>query len=372
MKFTTNTKPLADALSLGVINSNVSNYHKKSNLAEVSATQYVLKINLEATSIKTQLVLTGSGDEASSPNIFVNCLQLKQLISTLDSSTVTIEFGEQGLTILSGKSKFTLPKVIDGDDISLDKPKNIPAGATLLDIDKTDWKFISSNQMYAIAMSFLYPVYTKVWVGEDGDVLVGDFNNSLFTHSKHSKLKNQCLLSDTIINLFVSLPDGAKLCKFNRDYLIYYKCDSFEYTTQFTPLYETDEGVGEYNAEVFLERMKHSPTNFTVKAADLNKVLNQAELLSTGGTEDTITFGKDGEEVYMKAKNVDCKIPAEGDVKSFKLDFKLNTLHSVLSSYGDVIIHIAPLYEDPDVEDSAVAGVLVWNDELTTCIAGVE
>ena len=118
--------------------------------------------------------------------------------------------------------------------------------------------------------------------------------------------------------------------------------------------------------------MEHPATSFTVKAADLNKVMSQAELLSSSGTESTITFTKDVEGLTLKGSNIDCKINTEGEVSDFSLEFKLNSLHQVLSSYGDVVIHVAPLLEDPEDLTSQVVGVLVWNDELTTCIAGAE
>lgn len=369
MRFTTNTKPLADALALGIINANVSNYHKKSNIAQVQAKEFVLKINLEATGIRTELTLGGKGEGEPSPSIFVSSLQLKQLVATLDSPSVTLEFADDGLTIYSGKSKFTLPKVVDADELELEKPSYPNANTHMDAIDKTDWKFIKDNQMYAIAMSFLHPVYTKVWIGSDSDVLVGDFDSGLFTHSKHNKLNNQCLLADTIVNLFTSLPDGAKMTKLDKDYLIYFKCDSFEYITQFKPMYEEDEGVGDYNSAIFLNTLKHPSESITVTAAQLTKILSQAELLSSSSTDDTISFGKSGDELCMKARNVDCKVPVTSQVADFTLDFKTDSLRKVLSSYGESAINIAPLRPDPE---GPVAGILVWDNELTTCIAGVE
>ena len=102
MNFTVNTKPLIEALNLGVINSNVSPFHKKSTIIQVSADEHDLKLNIEAESIKSELILKGSGDSKSVEKIFVSSLLMKQLVSTFDSATVTLEFAEGGLILHSG------------------------------------------------------------------------------------------------------------------------------------------------------------------------------------------------------------------------------------------------------------------------------
>lgn len=369
MKFTTNTKPLADSLNLGIINSNVSNFHKKSCVVQLSADADTLKINIEAAMICTELVLKGSG-EGEPATIFVDSLLLKQLVNTLDSSTVTLEFEETGLHIWSGKSKFTLPKMIDSTEFELRSP-DVPSGnVTAIDIDKSDWKFIKDNQMYAISMGFVHPVYTKVWVGESGDVLVGNIDTGRFTHSMKSKLGNTCLLSDTIINLFNSLPDNAKLIKLDSDYLIQFTADSFTYTTQFTPLYETDEGVGDYNANVFLDVMNVPDTSVEVPTVAVTKLLNQAILLSST-TEDTITLSVVDGVLRLKNKDVDGQIMTEGDNSiSFALDFKLQSLKEVIADYDDEFIELNAL-ADAD-NPGEVSGIIVWNADLVTIIAGVE
>ena len=53
MKFTCNTKPFADSLDLGIINQNVSNFHQKSCTVELTASEKMLKINIEASQVFT-------------------------------------------------------------------------------------------------------------------------------------------------------------------------------------------------------------------------------------------------------------------------------------------------------------------------------
>ena len=369
MKFTTNTKPLADSLSLGIINSNVSNFHKKSCVVQISADATTLKINIEAAMICTELKLKGTG-EGEPATVFVDSLLFKQLIGTLDSSTVTLEFESDGLKIQSGKSKFTLPKMIDDTDFALVSPSVPDYNATAVDINKSAWKFIKDNQMYAVSMGFVHPVYTKIWVGESGDVLVGNIDTGRFTHSTMGNLGTTCLLSDTIINLFTSLPDGSKLIKEGRDYIIQFTADSYSYITQFTPLYEEDEGVGSYNAPLIIDKMQTSDKSVKIPTAPITKLLNQAILLSTT-SEDTINLTVENSSMHLRNKDVDGEIAGDGDSTiNFQLEFKLDALKEVIANYSEDAIHLSVL-GDADNPDEA-AGIIVWSDNLVTMIAGVE
>lgn len=367
MNFITNTKPLADALDLAIVNSNVSNFHKKSTLVQVTATRTTLRINVESASICTEATINGSGDADGPVSMFVGSLLLKQLVSTFNAPTVTVEFADGGLILHSGKSKFTLPKMIDEAEIEFVAPELPEYTADVSDITKNNWKFIKDRQMYAIAMSFIHPVYTRVWVSEDGNVLVGDFDNSLFTLSSKNELPDTCLLSDTIINLFNALPDGAKLIKLGRKYLIRYECDSFSYLTQFTPMYEDDPDVGSYNSDIFLGVLEHPDQYVEVASNALIQFLNQAQLLASS-SEDCITLELDGNMLALRDKNVDCKLEVTNPAESkYEVEFKTESLRKVLASYSDSDISIAPI-----VQDGVTAGLLVWDEDVTTMIAGVE
>lgn len=366
MKFITNTKPLADALNLGIINSNVSNFYKKSCVVQLSADAHTLKINIEAAMICTEIRLKGSGSGEAS-TVFVDSMLLKQLVGTLETATVEIEFAENGIIIQSGKSKFNLPKVIDNAEFELRSPILPEYAAGSVSVNKPGWKFVKDFQMYAISLAFIHPVYTRVWVGDAGDVLVGDFDSSLFTHSKKSNLNSTCLLSDTIINLLNSLPDDAKLIPVEKDYIIQLTTDSFTYTTQFTPMYEDDEEVGSYNSEIFLEMMQHPDSSCKVSTAAAVKLLNQALLLSTT-SEDTIHLSVEGTVLRLQDRNVNGVIPIEGDANlEFTVEFKLDILKQVISNYSDDTIRIGAMKQEDEV-----VGIIVWNDDLTTIVAGVE
>lgn len=147
MKFITNTKPLADALALGVVNANVSKFHNKSNVVQISATDKNLTINIEADRIITELTLHGSGDAMTSPVVMVDSILFKQLIGTLTSSTTTIEFVEGGIIVHSGSSKFTVPNKADVEDYRLETPVHPQEGAVTVAVTPENWKYVQSHQM---------------------------------------------------------------------------------------------------------------------------------------------------------------------------------------------------------------------------------
>lgn len=376
MKFIVSTKPTKSALDLAIINSNVSKFYSKSCLAEVSANANTLTINLEAASIVSEVKLKGSGDTDEASTVFVDSLVLKQLIASFDSPTIIFEFAESGLILHSGKSKFTLPKMTDDSDMALARPLKALelSNCVNVDVDSSAWKFVKDHQMFAIAMSFVHPVYTNVWVGDGDDVVVGDFDNSIFTHSHKSNLGCCCLLSDTIVNLLMSLPEGSKIVRDpeSRSYIINGSTDSFDYIAQFTPKYESDPGVGSYNADMVLSMMPDSSDQaVTLDSDKISKLLNQASLLSTS-SEDTITLSVRDKQAWLHDNNVngsvDIKPSCDWDkIKEYSVEFRTALLKSAMSNYsGDISIY--PCMADDDI----VGGVVMKDKDVTTLLAGVE
>ena len=376
MKFIVSTKPTKSALDLAIINSNVSKFYSKSCLAEVSANANTLTINLEAASIVSEVKLKGSGDTDEASTVFVDSLVLKQLIASFDSPTIIFEFTESGLVLHSGKSKFTLPKMTDDSDMALARPLKVLelSNCVNVDVDSSAWKFVKDHQMFAIAMSFVHPVYTNVWVSDSDDVVVGDFDNSIFTHSHKSNLGCCCLLSDTIVNLLMSLPEGSKIVRDpeSRSYIINGSTDSFEYIAQFTPKYESDLGVGSYNADMVLSMMPDSSDQaVTLDSDKISKLLNQASLLSTS-SEDTITLSVRDKQAWLHDNNVngsvDIKPSCDWDkIKEYSVEFRTALLKSAMSNYsGDISIY--PCMADDDI----VGGVVMKDKDVTTLLAGVE
>ena len=373
MKFTVSTKPLSDALSLGIIDANVTNFYKPSCIAMLTATESVLKINLESSCIVTELTLKGKGtydageDSSAAVSCIVDSKLLKQLAFTIDATVVTLEFTDSGLTIHAGKSKLTLPKMVDAD-MTLKQPAVVSDPVKSIDVDKSDWKFIKDHQMYAVSMSYVHPVYTKVWISADGDVLAGDFDNSLFTHSTKSKFGTTCLVEETVVNLFNSLPDGAKLIDFGSDSrIISCKTDGFELVTEFTPLFETNPDLGSYNSDIFLTMMEHPDSKIKVNVSAINKFLNQADLLASS-KESTVKFSVEHGSLILKDHNIDCTLDVEGNTSdAYAIELKTDKMKKVFAAYNSETVYIGPIQQEDEV-----VGILVWNDDLDTVLAGVE
>lgn len=371
MKFTCNTKPLKDALSLGVIKSNVSKFYQKSTLAKLTVDQRNLKINLEAAYIVSQLNLTGSGDEDKTYTIFVDCVTLSDLVNTFDEkqdSVTTIEFVDGGITIHSGKSKFNLPQLVEGEDLDLMTPSPLDNTTNMITLNKADWKFVDDYQMYALAMSFIHPVYTRAWLGGDRDIIIGDYDEGIFTHSKKNNLGGPCLFSNTIINLFNILPEGSKLAKLEKTFEVNLKTDAFEYIAEFTPQHEEDEGVGSYHSEMILPMMTVEPTESAkVNITLISKFLSQSTLLS-GQADDimTITLGKD--QIKFKDPNIDCTLPVEGNLGDHVMKFKTAILRLVISHLDEEIVTITPSMQD----DGTLSGLLFKTANMESVISLVE
>lgn len=367
MKFTLSTKPFADALDLGVIQGNISKYYRLSCLAQLTASKRELRVNLEASNVYTEILLKGSGDEDGPVTGFVDCLVLKQLVSTFDTNTIELEYTDGGIVIHSGSSKFNLPYLADSSEGELHRPQTAPDGAATVAVDLNDWKFIKDYQMYAIANSFVHPVYTNVWIGESGDVIVGDFDNSLFTFSKKSKLGRTCLLPDTIVNLFNSLPEGAKITLMDKSYRVDVKTDGFEYASEFAPKYEDQDNNGNYSADAILGSVvKDDANTFSVPVAPIAKFLTQADLLASGG-ENKIEFSIVGDEVRIKDDNVDCKVKFEGTCNDFSILLNSATFKSIIGHVDSEKVKMCPA-----IVDSEINGVTIWSDSITVMVGALD
>lgn len=367
MKFSVATKPLINALNLGVVNANISKYYSKSGLAEVTADKRNLFINLEASYLLSEIVLKGSGDSEETTKMFVDAALLKQLISTFDSDVTEFEFVENGIILHSEKSKFQLSQVVDGSQFTLNKPsKTIPASAATIEVKKDDWSFVKDHQMYSIALSFVNPVYTRVWVGANGDVLVGDVVNGLFTHSKKSNLGETCLLSDTIINLFDSIPEGAKLTKLASSYVLNVETDGFAFASEFTPQHEDTDDIGSYNSEIFLNMMKEDENGVKINTTQLAKFLSQASILSSS-VEDTISLQVTATELTLKDNNIDCKLPVDYKGEPFALKFQSTILKSSISAMDQDEIKISCL-----IQDDVPSGIVLSTANMITLVGAVD
>lgn len=383
MKFTVNTKPLVEGLNLAIVNANVSKYYLKSTMAQLKVVDGVLVINIEAASILSEVRLKGMVEDASSAIAFVDSMVLKQLVSTFETATVIFDFAENGLVLQSGKSKFTLPYMVEADDeedgMEFETPSTVGT-SDWVEVDKTGWKFVKDYQMFAIAMSFFHKVYTLVFTDNKGNVIVGDYDNGIFTHSKKLNLGKTCLIADTIVNLFNNLPDGAVIAENNDNYLISVHTDSFDYTAEFIPEYESNPEFGSYNSQIIINMMNSDVTGIKVDSGIINKILNQAALLSSA-SEDKIDFIVSGKSLVLKDKNIDCSISSSTESPiDYSITFKTALFKPMISNLSEEEVEVRPLvdYDESgnfitdDAGNIAVNGVLFINKDMKSVIAGAD
>ena len=370
MKFTANTKPLQDALDLAVVKSNVSKFYKKSGLAKVTADRHNLQINFEAAYVTSEVKIKGSGDEETSEARYVDNLLLHDLVSTFESDLTQIEFVDGGLVLYSGKSKFNLPQILEENEMDLEKPHQVDPSYPVIDLNKPNWQFIKDHQMFAISMSFIHPVYTRLWVSDQNDVIVGVFDNSLFTHSKKSVLGTTCLLSDTVINLLTSVPDSTKLMKLDQSYLINVTTDAYSYLAEVKLQSESDEGVGDYNADIILGTFQ-VPEGESTKVArgPMLKLLGQSELLSKDANK-TINVSVNGQSIEISDSDVHGTFAsAEPATATYDVVFKTSDLKSILSNLDEDVVTMAPTMRDEDT--GVVGGVVFSTSNMEVVIASV-
>lgn len=370
MKFTVSTKPLKTATDLVVIDSNVSKFYHRSILLQITVDGNTMTLNTEGTAIFSQVKLIGSAETKSDKvSVLLDNVLFKKLISTINTPQVTIELTDNGIVLTAGKSTYSLPKMMDSTEVSLNAPATFTDKQleNALDMDKSSWKFIKEHQIYAKSVSMESPVYTYVWTG-DTDVIVGDMEKSLFTHSNVGQFDKPCLLSDNIINLLTSMPDDAKVIPVNDSYIITVKSDSYEYTAQFTPKYESEQN-GDYNAPIILDMMNvDESTGVIVNSDEIINALNQVMLLSDV-KKPIVNFSVSKESITIKDSRVNCVIPTESVYTGnpYSLIFEPARLKTVISSCTDSVVKICPTC----MEDEVV-GIIIIDKSLTIAYGGGE
>ena len=365
MRFETNTKPVVSGLDLGIITSNITKFYQKSCIVELTIEETGLRINTEVSAVKSEMVFKGSVSGDGENHVFVDSLLFKNLMKSLTSDTVEFEINADGLTVYSGKSKFNLAQVVSGADLELSRPQQNHDNLQSFDIDKAGWEFIKDQQMYAIAMSFIHPVYTHAWLSETGDVIVGDFDNSIFTHSHATHLTSTCLLTDTIINLLSTVPEDSQIMQLGRNYEIKVATDPYTYLCEFTPRYEDDEGIGDYSAGLILQLFNHGD-GAVIDSEVVSKYIAQAELFSTTN-DDTINLEMNQNSFNLVNQNVNCKIPVTSPFQEFSITFKISLLKDAISHMDSAKVSVCPL-----VQDGQVSGIILWTDNVETVLAGID
>ena len=366
MKFVVSTKPLKNATALGIIKSNITKLYYRSGLIQIKMNETTLILNIEAASIKTMMQLSGSGSGEGDNAIIVDCTVFKKLIDSIDADVITLSIENASLMISAGTSRFTLPQILDVNEVQLSEPIAEYSNADEITINSADWKFVSEHQTFALANydKTNYPVYTNIWVGPDHDVLTGDFELSLFTHSKKGNFDSSCLLPVSLINLFATIPEGSKIIKVDRNYLINISTDAYDIITEFAPKYEDDPAVGSYNSNIFFGVLAKPENNFTISIAPIIKFINQISLLSLGEFDKVITFAVKDNVLTVSNNSNEYSMDIECS-ENYVINFKLDYLKSVLSNFDTDTINVGNV-----VRDGKTIGCNFWSDNLTILLAG--
>ena len=364
MKFTVSTKPLKNVTDLGIIKANISKFYYRSNIVQITANRDTLKLNIEASGIKSKMTLKGSGDEDKTASVLVECSMFKNLIDSIETDVTTLEFVEGGINVHTGTSKFAIPQMIDVADMQLDEPANQYNAENTITITPANWQFIKDHQMYAISTSNQYPVYTNVWVGQNKDVIVGDYNLSMFTYSKKGDFDTTCLFPSSLINLFTSIPESSKVSKIGNSYILSIDTDSYSMFTEFTPKYESDESVGSYNSEIILGMLNHPESYITVDVGPITKFISQTSIVSQTDMDKVIDFTVGNGKLVMTNKASNYSMPVDAK-DSYTVKFAVDLFKNVLSNFDSDKVNIAPMMRG----ENAI-GCIFWTDNLTTLLAG--
>lgn len=382
MKYAIDTSSLKESLNYLIVQGNISKFNRRSCITQITFKQDVIVLNTESSQILSQINLfskSDSDEEDYSNILFVDSLMFRQLVNSLDSDTIIIEPNESGFYVYSGNSRFTFPKVVDTDEFVLDKPSEEIAdysGATIM-FSASNWDYVKNHQLYAISSSISNPVYTYVWIGKDGSVLVGDLDNGIFTHSYKNTLPGKCLLTPSIINLLSILPDYCNIVDYEDSYGIYFKDDNkhYEFLGHIFPKNEDSESVGSYNSDIILSTFDVTTGFIDIDVSKLYKFITQSVILSDSNNN-TVTLSYANNVLTIEQGDSKCDISTSGGSSStFSMDFNASWIKKILSNYSKLdkikatsVLSMGVKYTD----DEAVGLVLRSPDDLTTVIASIE
>lgn len=368
MKFTSNTKPLQDVLDLVVVQGNISKFYAKSTILQLSAdSKGQLKLNTEADCVISQATLKGNVDKIEDKVLFVDAVLFKQLISTLDSATVSLDFGEDLITVYAGKSKFTVPNLLSAADMALQTPSE--PGGEQCELKQELWKAVKNKQMYALSDNFVKLVYTFVYNGTK-EIIVGDYTNSLFTRTMKVGLPSQCLLPATIVSVILGVDDKAKIYHIDRSFVLVSNTDAYEFVAELKPKYETAPEIGSYNADAIDELFTAAGADgLTVPAARIKNLLSQTSLLSEGDSP-TIKITASGSNLKLMSDNVDGDVEGKpiGNPVSFEIEFKLKSIINIISNLTGETIGIYPSMD----EDGSASACIFKDEDVSVILAGID
>ena len=137
-----------------------------------------------------------------------------------------------GLTLKSGSSKFTLPKILDAE-VEFRRPQLPDYGQGGIDLEKDNWKFIQSHQMYAVAMNFVHPVYPLIFGLEKKAIqLVGILIIHYLHILRNPRFRTSVCYLLLLLIFLTSIPEDSKIYKIGDSYSINVQTDGYQFISE--------------------------------------------------------------------------------------------------------------------------------------------
>lgn len=372
MKISVSLVDLKNALNLTIINSNISKFYTISCITQMQIVDGKLIINTVAQDLCSEARINGiDSDSGSSELYYVDSKNFKSLIFSLSSAldVVTVELNDNSAKIYANTSRYIVPKMLESNvssDAGMKRPTIDTTDAKSCGMSSSNWKYVKDHQMYALSTTSIHPIYSKIWVGVAGDIIVGDFSKNLFTHSTKSTLNRTCLVTNTMINLLCDLPDNAEMYELpSGDYLL---CATYGDSLSYYAEVAVDNNAKDYQAE-YLFRMlvpEDDTTYVEAYADEMCALISRARMLSTNNTP-LVELKMDSHSVVISSDTVYGEVDVtDGHCDEYSMKFMADLLYNALSKYLGSYVKLSPLYRG-----SLPIGIRITDDTVCTILTGM-
>ena len=300
------------------------------------------KLYLTTTDATNYLTVSAQVEDKGTLNVVVMADNFAKLISKMTCENITLDFTDNSLTVIGGRSqyKLELPLDVDGQLVELGVPYDIAiSGVEPEYVSVSAINTMVNTAKSALATSLDTPCYTAYYVGDT--ILSTDsykiccINNKLFAEP--------VLLSANTVDLLQLLPgvDETEI-EYYRD------GDILAFRTENNILYtKAYEGIGSYSVDAIMGLVSSDFTNdCVVRKDELLQSLDRLALFVGDYDRNVIlmSFGN-GELVLQNRKSagtetIEClsgskeEFSCAIDIEMLKSQVKANTVDDVEIQYG--------------------------------------
>lgn len=380
MDVTLSTEALKSGLSTLILDSSISKFNPKSCITRITMSSGILQLDTEYADIKSRLKINCISDVDDLKVIYVESSVFKKLINSLNTGDVVLEISDKDSTTLvvrAGKSKFYVPQIAEYQDVKFGiDSADIEDMAKLFDnstkFDFSAWKFISNYQLYALADSVTaLKAYTNVYVGEDNAIIVGDYNNNLFTYSNKNTVFDSCMIPGSVVKLLISYPEDSSVARGDNG-LWYIMCqsenDNYSLVSEFKTLEESD--TLNYQSDKILPLMVHdNKLAVTIpNLASIKDVLAQGSVLVNNKNDYVINLSVENGKLRVYGNNMEYVENVDNSEINFTVGFRLQHFIDTISHLDSNEITIMPKYRKDRNGNEIVIAILIWTENLTVVL----